>query len=204
MKSLETIQKVAKFCKIFSKIVYVFCIISLIFLIIGSVGVICMPDSVTINSKQFILFDELKDTDIQFNKSTAFDELVVGIILILGELYLARKAIKYFEFELEERTPFTKKSADEIKNLGILSIAVPIIVSLVGLIAHIIIKAVMDNVTDFDINLNVSLSVGLFLLFLSAVFRYGASLTEAKTEDGEEKEETNVEEEIEKEDKEEK
>ena len=203
MKSLETIQKVAKFCKIFSKIAYVFCIISIIFLIIAGITALSMPNTITFNSKQLLIFDESENLDVEFSRSTFFDQCVVAAIIVIGELYLAKKAIKYFEFELEEGTPFTNKSANEIKNLGILTIAVPIIVSLVALIAHIIIKAVMENVADFEANIDISLSLGLFLLFLSAVFRYGASLTEAKSENTEEKEaEAEVEVEAKTEDKE--
>ena len=100
MKSLETIQKVAKFCKIFSKIAYVFCIISIIVLIIAGITALSMPNTITFNSKQLLIFDESENLDVEFSRSTFFDQCVVAAIIVIGELYLAKKAIKYFEFEL--------------------------------------------------------------------------------------------------------
>ena len=186
MDSLQTIQKVAKFGKIFSKIVYVLCLISFIILLITSIGIWQLPNTITISGKNIPFIENLDNKNIELSKATIFDQLINSCILLIGELYLAYKALKYFEFELEEGTPFTFKGAEKMKNLGILVITVPIIAALIALIAHIIIKTMLNNVTEFDTNFNISLTMGLFFLFLSAVFRYGASLAlRGKEEAGE-------------------
>ena len=187
MDSLNTIQKVAKFGKIVSKIVYVLCFVSFIILLITSLGIWELPNTISISGKDIPFIEGLDDTNVTLSKATIFDQLINSAILLIGELYLAYKALKYFEFELEEGTPFTFKSAEKMKNLGILVITVPIIASLVALIAHIIIQSMLNNVTEFNSNLDISLTMGLFFLFLSAVFRYGATLALKGKDDKEEK-----------------
>ncbi len=174
MKSLETIQKVSKFGKIFSKIVYVLCLVAVIILVISAVGVVLFGDQIV--NTQDIVLPFVEKTDINISKAFICDALMVAIVGLLSEMYIAKKANEYFKFELELGTPFTNESADKMKKLGLTVIIVPIIATIISVIAHIVISKLLGNSGDIDINYDISLTMGLVFLFLSAVFRYGASL----------------------------
>ena len=178
MKSLETIQKVAKFGKILSKIVFIFCFIGLIFTLIGAISVSMLDINSIINDESFT-FIEAREKSI--SKGAIYDDLIIGSIALICEMYIAKKALNYFKFELEEGTPFTEESANKIKKLGITVIIAPIIATIISAIGHVIITKLMGNVGDVDINYDISLAMGLVFLFLSAVFRYGASLEKKET-----------------------
>lgn len=177
MKSLETIQKVSKFAKILSKIVFVFCTIGLIFIIIGAIGVSRLDVNSLIN-KDELSFVELPDFNL--SRAAVYDALMIGAIGLLCEMYISKKSIDYFKFELEEGTPFTEESANRIKKLGINVIVAPIIATFISVIGHVLISKLTGDVGEVNIHYEISLTMGLVFLFLSAVFRYGSSL-EKKT-----------------------
>ena len=178
MKSLETIQKVSKFAKILSKIVFVFCTIGLILIIIGAIGVSMIDLNALIDSKILSIVDL---PDYNFSKAAVYDALMIGAIGLICEMFVAKKSINYFKFELEEGTPFTEESADKIKKLGITVIVAPIIATIISIIGHVLIEKLIGNVGEIDVNYEISLTMGLIYLFLSAVFRYGASLSKKET-----------------------
>lgn len=183
MKSLETIQKVANFGKILSKIVFIFCFVGLIFTLIGAISVSMLDINSIINDGSFSF---IKSNEEYISKGIIYDDLIISSIALICEMYIAKKALNYFEFELEEGTPFTEESANRIKKLGITVIIAPIIATIISAIAHVIITKLMGNAGDVDINYSISLAMGLFFLFLSAVFRYGASLEKKETKKAEE------------------
>ena len=145
------------------------------------IGAVCVStiDLSSIINKDAISFVDIPD--LNMSKGAIYDALMVGAIGLLCEMYIAKKAVDYFTFELEEGTPFTEEGANKIKKLGINIIVAPIIATVISTICHVIISKLMDNVGDIDINYEISLTMGLVFLFLSAVFRYGASLEKKGT-----------------------
>ena len=189
MKSLETIQKVAKFGRTISKIIYTISLVCLIVLIIVGFAFYSIPKNIKLSSKQIAAItgidtsEEIANDDgkeISFSKEKVagrlYCQLAITCIVLISEMFIFKKAQHYFEFELKEGTPFTDNGAKKIKELGILVIAVPIVASVISSIIYLILRATLHDVGEFDIDFKISLSFGLFLLFLSAVFRYGASL----------------------------
>ena len=181
MESLKTIQKVSKIGKVFSKVIFILCLVSLIVFVIGGLCVYLLPSNIEI-TKDSLPF--LEESNINVSKNSVYDALIVASIGVITALIVAKKAEEYFEFELQEGTPFTEEGAKKIKKLGLTVIFAPIIASIVSLIIHIIIKALLGDVGEIEINYDVSITMGLVFLFLSAVFRYGAALKENnKTEE---------------------
>lgn len=179
MKSLETIQKISKFGKIVSKIIFTLCFVALIIFFVAGLCVVTLPANIEI-TKDNLPF--LETNNIKFSKNGVYDTLIVASIGVIAEMYIAKKAEKYFEFELQEGTPFTEESANKIRKLGIIIIVAPIIASLISFIIHIVIAKLFGDVGEIELNYDISLTMGLFFLFLSAVFRYGAHLKNNENE----------------------
>lgn len=172
-KSLKIIQVVSKIAKILSIIVFIACIVgvagSLITLLVfGSINFeeIVLDNGVTL--KAFIESEANVDTD-------AFIPLMISAIITLIATGVVSKFTQiYLEHELKDGTPFTFKGAKECLRLGILGTAI----SLGASIICGIIGACFKSTTEIDIEFSLDVGFGLFFLFLSAVFYYGATILE--------------------------
>lgn len=182
MESLKTIQKLSKLGKILSKIVYVFCLVGLILCIIGGLGLIFISESFELAN---IKIHGLIESNINFSKEIIYAALIIGIIELACEMYISKQAQKYFEYELEEGTPFTEEGANKIKRLGLIVIFIPLVASFVSALGFEIAKQTMNFTGKLDINFDISLTLGITFLILSAIFRYGSSLIKNKTENKE-------------------
>ena len=177
MESLKTSQKLSKLGKILSKIVYVFCLVGLILCIIGGLGLIFIPESFELAN---IKIHMLIKSNINFSREIIYASLIIGIIELACEMYISKQAQKYFEYELEEGTPFTQEGANKIKRLGLIVIFIPFVASFISELGFEIAKHTMNFNQNLDINFNVSLTLGITFLILSTIFRYGSSLTKDK------------------------
>ena len=173
MESLKTIQKLSKLGKILSKIVYVFCLVGLILCIVGGLGLIFIPETFEIAN---IKIHGLIDSNFNFSKEIIYAALIIGIIELACEMYISKQSQKYFEYELEEGTPFTEEGANKIKRLGLIVIFIPLVASFISALGFEIAKQAMNFTGKLDINFDISLTLGIAFLILSAIFKYGSSL----------------------------
>lgn len=180
MESLKTIQKVSKFGKVFCKIIFILCLVSLIIFLIAGLCVYLLPNDIELN-KNSLSF--LEANNLNFSKNSAYDTLAIASIGVITAMFVLKKAEDYFTFELQEGTPFTEESAKKIKELGIIVILAPIVATVVSLIVHAIIQTIFGDVGEIEFNYDVSVTMGFVFLFLSAVFKYGASLKENNKEE---------------------
>ena len=96
-------------------------------------------------------------------------------------LMVAHFAKNYFKHELEDGTPFTMRGAKELMRLGIIYIAVNLGVSIVaGAVFAIASKSwELPEKAEFQ---GMSIGLGIIFIIVSLICRYGAELTEGKTE----------------------
>lgn len=179
MKSLKIIQTMSKVGKILSMIAFIGSIVG----ICGcAVGIAAMLTSVFETVKiGGITLHGLIDRATDFN---ALYSLVAGwLIICIGEAVLARFAVKYFNNELQDGTPFTESGSKEILRLGILTVALPLASQILAQIAQAVIAeyAAIELSPEMTATLDCdgSVTLGICFIILSVIFKYG---TELKTE----------------------
>jgi len=175
--SLHTLQVLAKIGKILSKIVEILCIIGAVFCLAGSVALVTGVATMDLFTDYGISF---------FTKgaagqtvSNAYAAMVCGFISCTGQAVLAGFAAKYFRHELDAGTPFTFMGAKEMKALGIITIVIPIAVSILSSVICGMLTMIMGDFGKLNITGEVSIGLGVMFLVLSAVFRYGAEIAQA-------------------------
>ena len=172
MKSLKTIQTLSKIGKIISKIVYICCMVGIIGCAVGIValsigGNVLVLDDVALND---VLYNEAVST------GTSLAALVTGLILCTGEYIVARMAYRYFDHELSVGTPFTLEGSKELMRLGIIVIVIHIVSAVFAQVAQGIISAMMENVEALTLESGDSVALGVMLIIISVLCRYGAEL----------------------------
>ncbi len=169
MKSLKTVQNIAKVRSIFVNIGYVFTIIGAVGALIGGVSLRSVPYIGEDISK--LIVSEMEGAD-----STA-----LGFGLIAEGVYLTGVAIgmgftnRYFKNELKAGTPFTHDGAKELLKAGIINLAVPM--GTFSMCAAILSIADCESVLSNEYDA----ATGIMMILLSFVFHYGADLNEKQT-----------------------
>lgn len=174
-KTLKTIQTISKVCKIIAMIVFVFSIIGAILSALGLALFLAVKD-VAIGDMTVTGF--LADEGISFADSIF--AMIVAVISCIGSAVVAKFAHIYFTNELEAGTPFTYDGAKEMLRLGILALAIPIGISSVSSIAFVTYKMFDQSLTTADYNISVDIGIGLALIFMSFIFKYGAEREEKR------------------------
>jgi len=176
-KTLNAIQTISKIGKILSKIVFICCIVGAVFCIVGlaslavGVGELFKVGDVTVYG--------LIEANAQMSIHTMLAAMVTGAIICAGEAVLAKFAELYFHHELAAGTPFTLEGSKELMRLGILSIAIPVAVSVAAAIAYGILRAVLGDVAELDMT-DLSVGLGITFIIMSLLCRYGAEQAEKK------------------------
>ena len=173
-KTLNTIQTISKVLKVISMIVFVASIVGAIICAIGSICIFAIKD---------ISVGEMTITSLIEDAGTSFAEGVLAMITAsiscIGAAILAKFAHTYFTHELEAGTPFTYDGAKELKRLGIMWIACPLIISLLSSVAFAVYQMFDSSLTSFtDYGVSVDLSVGILLIIMSIIFEHGAEREE--------------------------
>ncbi len=168
-KTLSNILTVFKVARIVAKVIFILCIIGAAGCVLG---VLCLP-----MAGEVLTDTGLLELENGLSLSSAYVACIVGLIACLGEIILAFLAERYFKNVLNAATPFTFDGAKECFRLGIASIIVSISVSLLaGLVASLSLLFTAPTGAESEINTSISVSTGLFFLFLSLIFKHGAEL----------------------------
>lgn len=171
MKSLKAIQILSKVGKIFSKIVYICCIVGICGCAVGIVAMLVGGEAVKIGG---VTLHSILQTEADVSEGTVWAALAVGIILCAGELSISRMAYRYFEHELNAGTPFTADGAKELRNLGISVIWIPLVAVILAQIAQAIIAGFMENVESLTLSGYDSVALGVMFIVMSLLCKYGA------------------------------
>lgn len=85
-------------------------------------------------------------------------------------------AWKYFSAEQADGTPFSHSGADLMKRLGILLIVLPAVATILVGVLHGIFD--MVQIEAADVGNGTSVMMGIMLILVSMILRYGAELEE--------------------------
>ena len=175
-KTLNILQVLAKIGKILSMIVFVCCCVGggaclFSLLTVGSVGS-------ALNILGVDIFGLIQvETGITYTQMLT--EILTGAIACAGQAVVAKFAHVYFRRELEAGTPFTLAGAKELFRLGILSLAIPAGTYTLSAIVLAAAKAVSGESSVFSWGGGIPLSMGVALLVVSLLCRYGAELSQS-------------------------
>lgn len=180
-KTLSNILTVFKVVRIIAKVVFILCIIG------GAGSLLTLISLPFVGS--FLSDSSLLDEGISL--PSTYLGCIIGIIACVGEAILAFLAERYFKNVLNAGTPFTFDSANESFRFGITSIIVSVATSLISGICYLA-TSLLSSPTPSETNFSasVSISVGLFFLFLSIIFKHGAELQKIVIEEARQSEET--------------
>lgn len=166
MSNLEKIQKGMRVLQILSKIILIFAIVGVAF---TSIGATLGASDVLNTENQFLHF--ISDT-AGMSKGQLVGILIAADVSLLFSGIITAFVYRYFTAELKEGTPFTNAGADRIKWLGIMQIVLSVIST--GIIDGIYEKIGLVEWNRFDDAGGIS--VGICLVLLAMVVRYGAEL----------------------------
>ena len=180
-KALSNVMTVFKVARIVAKVILILCIV-------GSAG--CVLGLVLLP-----LADVLLRTDIfakqGINLATAYGDCIIGAVTCAGEAIFAFLAYRYFENVEKAGTPFTYDGSKEVFRLGLASLIIAVATSVAaGIVSFVIMLLTSPEAFEPNIGIEFSLTTGLFFMFLSMIFKYGAELQEAKSEDAKQEDKT--------------
>ncbi len=182
MKTLKTIQTLAKIGKILSKIVFICSIVGLCLCGVGFLGLVIGGRDIELGSVTLHL---LQTTGVNLTLGDVWVAIFVQAFECIGEMIVSKIALDYFKNELEQGTPFHMDGAKELQRLGIYTIWVPIAAAVVGEIALSIVVLLGDHTTQIvhtSIDCDGNISLGIMFLVASLLCRYGAQLQQEKAD----------------------
>ena len=182
MKSLDTIQKIFNACKIISSIGKIVCIVGSCLGFAGIISLVFLPDAIKLGGVTIKgLIEKSDDVSI----GTGIASVSVLMVTCIGYAILLKIAEKYFTNELAAGTPFTFEGAKELNLLGLYTICIPLISEFASQIVCQILKRTMTDVVDIPIESATTVTLGLVLMLLSLICKYGAEVISNKNEAGE-------------------
>ena len=177
MKTLITIQTLAKIGKAFSKIIYVCCIVGFCGCIVGIVSLAIGAETVKLGG---VTVHSMIENKAGMNLPTLYASMAVGLLFCASEAVLCKFAEIYFKNELADGNPFTLRGAKELMRLGILTVAIPLGTVIICSIGVSIADNVYPGIDKLSIGEFSSVGLGIMMIVLSLFCRYGAELNEGK------------------------
>ena len=178
MKSLQTIQKTCKVFQTLTKIAMILCFVGSGLLLLGLIcGIVIFSTGAVIAGNMETLY--------RLTSSASFFEMVgsllAEIVVTLKDALLFFHAWKYFSAEQADGTPFSHRGADMMKRLGILLIVLPAVAAILVGVLHGIFD--LSQIETADVGNGTSVMMGIMLILVSLILRYGAELTEGEDEE---------------------
>lgn len=181
MKTLNLIQKFMKVGKIISKIIFICCCIGAIACFV-SIGLLAIISNLPIEIEGQTLVDYIMQTG-EVNINELFPSMAALVFICAGEAVVAKFAEIYFNNELNEGNPFTFTGAKELLRLGVLKISVPLVAVMIAEITSSIIAAIIDCENNFSIESGENIIMGIMLIIISFIFKYGAEIMNKNEEE---------------------
>ena len=168
-KTLSNLLTIFKVAKVLAKIAFILCII-------GASG--CALGFFALSAVDSFMPEQLVANGINVN--VAYFELIVGTVACIGAAVFSFLSGKYFKNVLAAGTPFSFDGAKECFRLGVASIIISAAVALVSAIAAGVVTILENSLAlNSNIETSITFSTGLFFMFLSVIFKYGAELQPA-------------------------
>ena len=177
MKTLKTIQTLAKIGRILSKIFFVCCIVGFCGCIVGIVSLALGAETFKLGG---VTIHSMIENKAGMNMPTLYASMAVGLLFCAAEAVLCKFTEIYFNHELADGEPFTLSGAKELMRLGILTIVIPLGTVIVCSIGVAIADNVYPGIDKLPIGEFSSVGLGVMMIVLSLFCRYGAELKEGK------------------------
>lgn len=171
-KTLKVIQTIAKIAKVLSTIFFVIGIVGFCLCVVGIIFLAVGFDSVQIGS---VTVRSIIAKNAEMSNTELYMVMVSGLIECAVMAVLCKFTEIYCKHELSDGTPFTLSGSKELFRLGILRLAIPLAAQILLSIVLAILVHGSAEVNKVTVSSNGgSFGVGLVLLLLSLVFRFGA------------------------------
>ena len=170
-KNLKVIQTTSRVLEIISKVVFILCLVGAI---TAMVGVVILSVAYYFPN----LVDRIQNESGR-RVSQLIGDCLVGVVVSIQGIIVAKAHKDYFAMEQKDGTPFTVEGAKAFRTLGILNIVAPVI----AMVIAAVIGAICDCWDDF--RLDFSMGLGLSMILLSFVFAYGAEREEGREQNEE-------------------
>ena len=177
MKELKTIQSLSKIGKVLSNIVFICCIVGFCLCVVGAIGLAVGFDKLRLGS---VTVEGLVQNDLDLSKAALLAATCGGAVICIAEALLAKLAANYFARELDDGTPFTRGGAAELQRLGILAIIIPIVAQIIAQILCSAVAYAISNELAADLEPAGSVGLGIMMLVMAQVCKYGAALEERR------------------------
>ena len=179
MKTLKTIQTLSKISKVISKIIFIFSIVGLCLCIFGILSLFIGFEGLKLGG---VTLQSIIQSKADVSEGTLYATMFEGAVYCVGTMTLAKFAENYFKRELNDGTPFTLDGSKELLRLGILSVCIPLAVQVVSSIGHSIISKILPDVSPSELDPGVSVGIGVALIVISLLCKYGAELSKDNDE----------------------
>ena len=173
MKSLQTIQKTFRVFQTLSKIAMV---LSFVWAGLAALGLLCGILWYSGGNVFGVNQELLYSLTVTGGLTEMIGVLLVDFILALTDGILLVFALRYFKAEQADGTPFSHSGADLMKRLGILLIVLPAVATILVGILHGIFD--MVQIEAADVGNGTSVMMGIMLILVSLILRYGAEMEE--------------------------
>ena len=175
MKRLTAIQKTFRVFEVISKVAMIF---SFVWAGLTVTGLLCSAvwysgSRIAGFGRETLLFLTLTDSLGQM-VGVLLSELVFA--LANGVLFLF--AFRYFRQEQADGTPFTENGAEQVEQLGVQTIILPLVAAILSASFYGVFD--LTGVNTVDQGYLFSISLGILLILAAQVFRYGAELEAGK------------------------
>ena len=177
MNTLKTIQTLAKIGKVFSKIIFVCCIVGFCGCIVGIVSLALGAETFKLGG---VTIHSMIENEAGMSLPTLYASMAVGLLFCGAEAVLCKFAEAYFKHELADGDPFTLRGAKELLRLGILTVAIPLGTVIVCSIGVASADNMVPGIDKLSIGEFSSVGLGVMMIVLSLFCRYGAERNEGK------------------------
>ena len=177
MQTLQILQTISKIGRIVSKVVFVCCVVGFWLCIVGVISVAIGASALQVGN---VTLESILQAEGNMTTGSLYATMAMCTIVCAGEAVLAKFAERYFTHELADGTPFTFDGAKELLRLGVLSICIPVGMQIIIQIVVTILTKVMTDVEAQKPEIAGSVTLGVMLVVLALVCRYGAELTAAE------------------------
>ncbi len=179
MKTLKTLQTLAKIGKILSTVAFVLCIVGGALCLLGIPSLAIIPEGFKIDGTTI---QGLVQQKAGWSLTSCCLAMAQGIVFCAGEAVLAKFAQRYFDNEMKAGTPFTFDGAKELMRLGILAIAISVGTSILAGIAYGITTLIVRDLQTADFDNSASIIIGVMMIVGSFLCRHGAEVSEKPEE----------------------
>lgn len=179
MKTLKTLQLIAKIGRILSTVVFICCIVGAALSALGIVCLAVIPEGFQIGE---VTIRGLVEQKAGVSLTTCYMTMAQAVIFCAGEAVLAKFAELYFKNELKAGTPFTFDGAKELMRLGILAICISVGTAMITGLVYLIFKAVTKDIAEPSFQNGASVGIGVMMIVGSLLCKHGAEVS-AHTEE---------------------